>query len=503
MQWLLKLSGKYVNFMMPLLLIIASLFPLWTAYLHHINLNDDTYITLTYARNLAAGRGFVFNHPPATLGTTTPLFTFVVAGLSFIFPHFDLATLAVFFTALCWAGIAWLFYTFRAAWALKTWQAVLVGLVIIASGWIAFLGMEAYLFAFLLVLCLSLFYAQQYFWAGLTAGLLFLTRGEGVLIFLILVGFVFVSQGVGKRHFTLQQFKPIGELLVGFAIPVTPWLIYAHATFNHWLPNTLAAKQAQGHLPTAKAFLARLWQEWLPGWELQFVLFHWPMLNLWWWLVSIGVITALLKQRRWLIFVVWLGLYIVGYTILHVSAYWWYQLPILFVCQLFAALGLITCVTFLVTRKKTQFIGAPLGIGVILLYLFYLGRPIVTANLTYSGDPRSSSYLTLAQWIREHTQPGESIAYVEIGYLGYYTDNRIIDLAGLVLPDVVPHIAEGDYAWGFWHYAPDYYIYLADFDWIVEKIHTNPEFTTLYREVATLPGPRSTNFVIYKRLSSR
>ena len=86
-------------------------------------------------------------------------------------------------------------------------------------------------------------------------------------------------------------------------------------------------------------------------------------------------------------------------------------------------------------------------------------------------------------------------------FRSYYTDNRIIDLAGLVLPDVVPHIAEGDFAWGFWQYKPDYYVCLPDFDWALASISADPRFDQQYQPVATLRGPRETDFIIYKRIS--
>jgi hypothetical protein len=79
--------GQIVCFVLVLLM---SFFPLWVAYHHQLALNDDTYITLTYAKSLAAGRGFVFNHPPATFGTTTPLLTFIVAGLSLLLPGVEI-----------------------------------------------------------------------------------------------------------------------------------------------------------------------------------------------------------------------------------------------------------------------------------------------------------------------------------------------------------------------------------------------------------------------------
>ena len=40
---------------------------------------DDTYITFRYALNLASGFGFVYNIGERVLGTTTPLWTVVLA----------------------------------------------------------------------------------------------------------------------------------------------------------------------------------------------------------------------------------------------------------------------------------------------------------------------------------------------------------------------------------------------------------------------------------------
>ncbi len=40
---------------------------------------DDSYITYRYARNLIAGDGFVFNPGERVLGTTTPLYTSLMA----------------------------------------------------------------------------------------------------------------------------------------------------------------------------------------------------------------------------------------------------------------------------------------------------------------------------------------------------------------------------------------------------------------------------------------
>jgi hypothetical protein len=484
-------------------LVLISLIPLWTAYQHHNFLNDDTYITLTYAKNLAVGRGFVFNAPPSILGTTTPLLTLTVAGLASVFRHVDLAFLAVFFTAFCWAGIAWVFFAFRRSWGITEWQALLIGLVVIASGWITFLGMEAYLFALLLVLSLSLFYSKRHFLAGICTGSLFLTRGEGVLLLIILLPLSLISDWLHLRKFGSRTIRPSIYLLAGFLLPVLPWLAYAFTTFGQVLPNTLAAKQAQGVSGNWRSLPVRLVLEWIPTWGRQFAIREVPMINFWWVLVLVGTVSAVVRKRRWTIWLLWIALYVLGYTLLRVSAYWWYQLPILFVLDIFFALGLIQGVESMIASKMNRGIAIGASIAFVSIMIFTMGKPTVNSILSYQGDPRSASYLELAEWIRNNTQAAESIAFIEVGYLGYYTDNPIVDLAGLVTADIVPHLAQGDSAWGFWYYKPDYYIYLPDFDWALAGIRSDPRFDREYQRVAVLSGPRQTDFVIYKHSVSQ
>jgi hypothetical protein len=43
---------------------------------------DDAFITFRYARNIALSRGFSYNLGPPVLGTTTPLFTAILAFIA-------------------------------------------------------------------------------------------------------------------------------------------------------------------------------------------------------------------------------------------------------------------------------------------------------------------------------------------------------------------------------------------------------------------------------------
>jgi len=485
-----------------LVLLFMSVFPLWVAYHHPVSLNDDTYITLTYAKSIANGKGFVFNHPPATLGTTTPLFTLIVAGLSLFLPGVEIGKIAVAFTSLCWLGSAWVVYLGREGLGLYRWQSIIIGGVVIVSGWVGFLGMEAHLFAFLLVVGVVVYFQERWLLTGIVVGLLFLTRGEGILL---LPAFMLYRLGEiwnRERRWHSMIDSSWLKILLGCSIVILIWSLYAWGAFGQLLPNTLSAKMAQKEAGHWKSFPHRLLNEWAPTWGQQFALLGFSALNLWWILVIIGTVYVLFKNHQWSILLIWISFYIIGYTVLDVAAYWWYQLPILFVLQIMVALGLVAVQEY--TAKlggKLNYLGYVFSITLTLVVALLLARPRVDAIIHSTGDPRASSYLALADWFNENTEPAQSIAYVEIGYLGYYTENRIIDLMGLVTPSITSHIAEGDFASGFWEHQPDYFVYLPDFDWALSEIHSDPQFNQLYEPVATLSGPRETDFVIYARVA--
>jgi hypothetical protein len=249
-------------------------------------------------------------------------------------------------------------------------------------------------------------------------------------------------------------------------------------------------------------FQQELVNKWMPSWGKSFTCALLPRVNFWWVVISIGFVDVLLRKRRWLILAGWMTLYTLGYIALRVSAYWWYQLPVVFVLNLFFGLGIVCVIEILARHVRPRSFSLGLSALVTILLVGVLAKPTFRAMSTYRGDARGKSYTLLSRWFCEHTQPSRSIAFIEIGYLGYYTDNRIIDLAGLILPDAAAHIGKRDFAWSFWKYEPDYYVYLPDFNWALRSIRADPRFDQRYRPVATLPGPREAAFTIFERITA-
>lgn len=481
-----------------ILLLLFSIFPLWVAQHHHEKLGDDVYISLTYAKNIVNGNGFIYNYPPPTQGTTSPLLTLCIAGLAKIMFWENLEFIAVLLTSICWIGTAWTFLIFHRAWKLTRWEAIIISLVIIASNWTDALGMEAYLFAFLLILSLSLVLEEFYFFAGLTNGFLFLTRGEGALVIVLMISLVLIRGFRYKTEHRIQIVKNLIRLLSGFAIPIGIWFIYAYITFGNFLPNTLFAKMAQNQSLLWDTLFQKLVNNWVLTWGEPFNISWCSVLNIWWILVFIGTVMVILRRHVWLLLIAWITLYLCGYSIIGIPGYWWYQLPILFVAQVLMAIGLIQCVHFFIRYLRYRVLYLSASIILSAFIILTLTRSTVIAVKNYRGDYRAESYLNICNWFRKNALPNESIAAIEIGYLGYFTDNRIIDLAGLVIPEIVPHISKGDFSWGFWHYQPDYFAYSPDGDCFLADIKNDYRFDRLYRPVASLPGPGKNNFIIYK-----
>jgi hypothetical protein len=485
------------------ILVVASLLPVWAVFhVDHEYLDDDALITLTYAKNLARGDGFVFNHPPPVLGTTTPLYAMIVAGLAALLPFIQLTAIAVSFSAACWIGVVWAVFGFRRQLGLDDLQAASVGLVVIATGWVGHLEMEAYLFALLLMVSVGLYSGRRLLASGAAAGLLFLTRGEGALLFAILLMMAAFRDFRDRRQTVPSSASAASvPLCVGFAVPVLLWSAYAQLTFGSVLPNTLAAKIAQGSSGLWQPFLAQLIGTWAPTWGRQLWLAGMPLLNLWYALVVFGLVVAVRSARPLLVPVAWTACYVIGYSALGVAGYPWYGLPVLFTLSLLFGLGLAAAVGF-VSRLPFRHHAAVIAATVLTaVVIARLATPTVRTAIATEPSERKIAYRELAHWLDGHAEPRHSIGYHEIGYLGYYTDLRIVDLMGLVTPDVTPMVAEGDFAWGFWHHRPDYFVHLEG-SGFQTAIVSDPRFAAGYRTVVRLPGFNARSLTVYRHVQS-
>jgi hypothetical protein len=77
---------------------------------------------------------------------------------------------------------------------------------------------------------------------------------------------------------------------------------------------------------------------------------------------------------------------------------------------------------------------------IALVVLFVLYIPI--GAVAYATDVAiiNGEMVVVAQWLDRNTPPDALIAAHDIGAIGYFTGRPILDLAGLISPEVIPFI---------------------------------------------------------------
>ncbi|MFN8568365.1 MAG: hypothetical protein U0Z44_12810 [Kouleothrix sp.] len=150
---------------------------------------------------------------------------------------------------------------------------------------------------------------------------------------------------------------------------------------------TLAAKRRQGLLPASELFL--------PGLLAQARDNYWryPVYRPIFGLAGVGLPYAALARSRWLLPIGWSGLYIVAYTALGVTSYFWYYGPVLVGFVALAGLG---------AEWLARLVQRVLGAGGRLAAGTAAGRTAATRRVCGPALARSPRYAPAAVPCRRH-----------------------------------------------------------------------------------------------------
>ena len=408
---------------------------------------DDPFITYRYARNLAAGLGFVYNPGEAVLSTTTPLFALLLTIPARLGLDLPAAANAIGAASLA-AGALLL-------WGLaQRWQTPIVGwaaLVLYPASPLLLrtLSSETPLY---IALCLGaiLCYARQgYTGAGALAALAMLSRPDGGLVAALLAA-----------HFVLFVRRPWPWRALGVFLALTlPWFMFAWYYFGSPAPLTLLAKQQQGAMSISRGFLpaffdllagyGKLW-----NYQAQAVL------------ALGGAVYLAWRRRAWGLFLTWTVAYFAAYTILGVSSYYWYYAPLAPGWIALVGLGL----DGLWAGARRRLPAGSQGLAWVLpgVLLLALGAAQVgdALRLQQLPDRRVDLYRQVGVWINANTPPDASLGLLEAGIGVSYADRRIIDFAGLFQPELSARLGELDNynaaaRWAVTQYQPDWLVLQA------------------------------------------
>jgi hypothetical protein len=85
------------------------------------------------------------------------------------------------------------------------------------------------------------------------------------------------------------------------------------------------------------------------------------------------------------------------------------------------------------------------AITIVLLYAYYLvaGREIYRVDVAIIDG----EMVNAAHWIEGNLSPDDLLAIHDIGAVGYFASRPMLDIAGLITPEVVPLIGQPDALW--------------------------------------------------------
>jgi hypothetical protein len=420
---------------------------------------DDAWIHQTYARNLAQYGDFAYVPGAPSAGSTSPLWTLLLsagyfAGLPYRVWTFTLGWLTL-------AGAGWgVWRLSRRLWPGRPAVALAAGALCCIEWrliWAALSGMETLLFCTLALLLLARAIdhpdaPRAHAASGLLGGLLILTRPEGAL----LAALVGLNPWIGllqRRRLIADWPAEIRAHLVrslalsaGVLLPVAPYVAFNLIVSGSPFPNTFYAKQAEYHILVESLSLPARWVRvigpTLVGGPLLLVpgllagLYASARAALRRWRgVGRAVPTSALPALYWFVFTI---PYAASLPVTYQHGR--YLMPSIPLLILLGAGGAAALLELLRDEVRRRLATVATLVSVALLAVAFVGlgaRGYVDDVTVINGE-----MVAVAEWLNEQTPEGALIAAHDIGAIGYFARRPLLDLAGLVTPEVIPIIRD-------------------------------------------------------------
>jgi hypothetical protein len=433
---------------------------------------DDFYITYRYARNLARGDGFVYNTGERVFGTSDPGIGLLLGGAHAL-TRIDVPVLAAILFAAGLVGVA-LVVLWRGD-AARRLEALLGGTLLVTSTlfW-SNQGAAAPVLLATLLAAAALAH-QRPGVAGALAGAAAWLRPDALIALPLLAALRWVE----------ERRVPWRLLATGIAA-IGVGALAAWAWFGQPLPNTLGAKLDMASARTGAATGLAFWQRAAATQLPRHLGAGYALLLL---AGCAGALAMLARGNRVERLLAAYGLAVAAaYTALGVPFFGWYLLPA-YVALLYGLAWLAASVGRAIASRAGRARAAPLVASALLAALAWqpLAHSVELLATSHQPSQRLRSYRRAGEWIRAHSAPEETIAYVEIGVVGYYADRPLLDLMGLVSPQVRPFVQDRNLVGAFRRWPTDFVLHHSRgrMSGIVESRW----FRQRYREVAAFPEP--------------
>jgi hypothetical protein len=262
---------------------------------------------------------------------------------------------------------------------------------------------------------------------GLLTGLSVWVRPDG----LTLLGPILFTALLQEKTFQARG-SALVKVFIGFGVLFVFYLLFNLALSGTPMPNTFYAKQAEYQAYwLAKPLFERLKDYILPMIASPFVVLV-PGFFLW--------AYKIIRERNWgaLAGLIWFFGYI-GIYFMRLPAYQHgrYIIPAFPILYLWGMIGMIGYVAKEKANKRISFLWQTLLVVLVIVFQG-IGAMQNAQDVIFI----ETQMVRTAQWMNENLPPDAVLAVHDIGAIGYFTQNPLIDLAGLITPNVVPFIRD-------------------------------------------------------------
>ena len=439
---------------------------------------DDSYITYRYAYNLYQHNQFAFNLGERILGTTSPLYTLILAGTQIFSENIPKMSNVISCISASLAGFLLFLILRKENLAVGIFCALCFPFILLD------IGLETNVLILLFTLSMYLFDRRKFLTCSIILGLCFLTRQDSA-IFIVCMIIIYWLQ--------LKKL-PWREFIV-FVVIVAPWFIFSYFYFDSLFPTSLSAKK--GHAPFFDYFIDTLFFLARYCDRYTFYLFSFVSGKLAPLLPAAYVSSKQASQYSLLLLYLPLMLFGIVYHIKNSGTYKFLRLlffiyPLLMILALsfiapppthrwhltsainFALIGqllLLTTPLLSVIKKKsasysrnTLFTTSVTVLLVFYVLFFFLSNVndfyIMSRNADKSFwlGARFHNYKNIGLFLRDTVSDEDSVFAVEVGTIGYYSRKKMIDGAGLISPGYDRFHRKGRWIMGLGKEFPDYIV---------------------------------------------
>jgi hypothetical protein len=230
--------------------------------------------------------------------------------------------------------------------------------------------------------------------------------------------------------------------LFGVVLLFAPYLVFNQVLAGSWWPNTFFAKQAE----YAALLRSPLWRRFLAEASL-------PMIGVGALLLP-GFVLQIIRDsrsRNWgaLAGAIWVAgyLFLYAWRLPVTYQYGRYVMPVMPVYYVWGLAGLIGWVRLDSTSVWRRVLGRAwvLSTALVTLAFWVIGARVYARDVAII----ESEMVAAAHWVAGNTPADAVVAAHDIGALGYFSHRQLIDLAGLISPEVIPFIRDEPKLAGF------------------------------------------------------